>query len=207
MLKNFETRFPEEKWTPTFFESAEVRKALCDLKHRNKGDVEKKVRRFLDQLSDMSVDEWLGGRLKCARDKDAGAPVKDSFLKEVGIGEKGRDDVLRSVGFFDRVPIDRHERRFQIRTGIFHYCSGWDADPESDVSYRISLANFCRRYLKGIKINNLDLGENPGILDGIIFTFCSVEDHNICGDKPDCPHCILAENKACLLDMLRSARV
>jgi len=207
LLEKFKTQFPEERWKPTFFESAEVKKALSDLKHRNTGDVGKKVQSFLDQLSEMSVDEWLRGRLKHAREKDAGARVKDGFLKEVGIGEKGRDDVLRTVGFFDRVPIDRHERRFQIRTGIFHYCSEWDADPESDISYRISLANFCSRYLKGVKVKNLDMGKNPGILDGIIFNFCSNKRHNICGDKPNCQRCILAEHKACLLDMLKTVRV
>jgi hypothetical protein len=39
------------------------------------------------------------------------------------LGEKGRDNYLRDFGYWDRIPMDRHEMRFIIRTGIYHACS------------------------------------------------------------------------------------
>jgi hypothetical protein len=39
------------------------------------------------------------------------------------LGEKGRDNYLRDFGYFKRIPIDIHERRFLIRSGIYHTCS------------------------------------------------------------------------------------
>ena len=36
------------------------------------------------------------------------------------LGEKGRDNYLRDFGYWDRIPIDIHEMRFIIRSGIYH---------------------------------------------------------------------------------------
>lgn len=37
------------------------------------------------------------------------------------LGDKGRDNYLRDFGYFKRAPLDRHEWRFIVRTGIYHH--------------------------------------------------------------------------------------
>jgi hypothetical protein len=104
------------------------------------------------------------------------------------LGEKGRDNYLRDFGYWDRIPIDRHEMRFMIRTGIYHVFSVRDKnDPleTGDV------------YLGGKPIEKIELNNAPGIVDIFIWSYCSKERYAICGSTPRCHDCQLSDS--CLL--------
>ncbi len=115
------------------------------------------------------------------------------FRKIRGLGFKGACDTLRSLGYFDLVPIDIHERRFQIRTGIIYYAPS-SLDPKEEKYYVTALREFCKRNLKGVKIfKGIDLGEAPGVVDWIIWylscTRTSRYCKGVCTAKPKCNIC------------------
>ena len=119
---------------------------------------------------------------------------KPECLKGVkGIGLKGACDIVRTLGYFDVAPIDIHEKRFLLRTGIVCRYGPASFDPRNEISYLIALRNFCREELSGEKILGIDLGEAPGIVDVAIWCFCSEEEEgmNICGNEPSCDECPL----------------
>jgi len=119
------------------------------------------------------------------------------------LGEKGRDNYLRDFGYWDRIPMDRHEMRFTIRTGIYHACSIEDKnDPLQKSSLHDALTRFCSQYLKGEITEEIDLGDAPGIVDIFIWSYCGKERYNICGSTPKCEECNLKE--ACLYALTKS---
>jgi len=70
--------------------------------------------------------------------------------RTIVLGEKGRDNYLRDFGYWDRIPMDRHEMRFIVRTGIYHACSvKVRSDPLQKASLHDALTRFCSDYLKG----------------------------------------------------------
>lgn len=108
------------------------------------------------------------------------------------LGEKGRDNYLRDFGYYDRIPIDVHEMRFIIRTGIYHACSSInmsDCLKKSDL--QDALRRFCNNHLKGFMVEGIDLGNMPGITDLFIWSFCAEDRYNICGTTPKCEICKL----------------
>jgi hypothetical protein len=119
------------------------------------------------------------------------------------MGPKSDDDFLKEHGFFDRVPIDVHSKRFLFRTGILHFYAKTKRQNPSDVfstdyskQYKIfqdALVTFCSDFLNGIKIENFNLGKNPGIVDLIIWRHCGTSAEygckNICGAQPRCSQC------------------
>jgi len=114
------------------------------------------------------------------------------------LGEKGRDNYLRDFGYWDRIPIDRHEMRFMIRTGIYHVFSVRDEnDPLEKRSFQHSLAFFCDVYLRGKPIEGIELSNAPGIVDIFIWSYCAKERYAICGSTPRCHNCQLSDS--CLL--------
>jgi len=114
------------------------------------------------------------------------------------LGEKGRDNYLRDFGYWDRIPIDRHEIRFMIRTGIYHVFYVRDKnDPLGKGSLQHSLAFFCDVYLGGKPIEGIELSKAPGIVDIFIWSYCSKERYAICGSTPRCHDCQLGDS--CLL--------
>lgn len=118
------------------------------------------------------------------------------------LGEKGRDEYLRDFGYWDRIPIDRHEMRFIIRSGIYHACSvGSENDPLEKSSLHDALTRFGSVYLKGKVIEGIELDNAPGIVDIFIWSFCA--EYNICGSTPKCNECNL--NKVCLYALTNSA--
>lgn len=118
------------------------------------------------------------------------------------LGEKGRDNYLRDFGYWKRVPMDRHEMRFIVRTGIYHACSiKNNADPLQKASLHDALFNFCSNYLKGYEIDEIDLGNAPGIVDIFIWSYCGKERYNICGSSPKCDICNL--NSVCLYGLTK----
>jgi hypothetical protein len=119
------------------------------------------------------------------------------------LGEKGRDNYLRDFGYYDRIPIDRHQKRFIVRTGIYHICSIKEkSDLLQNNHLHDALTRFCSEYLKGYRVNRIDFGDAPGILDIFIWTYCSEERYNICGSSPNCSECKLDD--FCLFSLLQT---
>ena len=118
------------------------------------------------------------------------------------LGEKGRDNYLRDFGYWDRIPMDRHEIRFILRSGIYHACSeNNNNDPLEKSSLHNALANLCSNYFKAFSINGIDLGNAPGIVDVFIWWFSAKEEnYNICGSVPNCIKCPL--NNVCLYSII-----
>lgn len=120
------------------------------------------------------------------------------------LGEKGRDNYLRDFGYWDRIPMDRHEMRFIIRTGIYHTCSVKDKnDPLEKGSLHDALTRFCSAYLKGKQVEGIDLDNAPGIVDLFIWSYSAEKRYNICGNSPKCEECKL--NGMCLYALIKSA--
>lgn len=108
------------------------------------------------------------------------------------LGEKGRDNYLRDFGYWDRIPMDRHEMRFIIRSGIYHACSSIDkSDPLEKRDLHDALNRFCAKYLKNHLVEGIDLGNAPGIVDIFIWSFSAEDRYNICVATPKCEKCNL----------------
>lgn len=119
------------------------------------------------------------------------------------LGEKGRDNYLRDFGYWDRIPRDRHEMRFIIRSGIYHVCSHKDkSDHLEKNDLHDALTRFCTNYLKGYMVEGIELGSAPGIVDIFIWSFSAEGRYNICGGTPECEKCNL--NGACLYALTNS---
>lgn len=117
--------------------------------------------------------------------------------KTMVLGEKGRDNYLRDFGYWDRIPIDRHEMRFIVRSGIYHACSSIKkSDPLEKSHLQDALKEFCAKYLKDYKVEDIKLGSAPGIVDIFIWSFSAENRYNICGTIPNCKNCPL--NGVCL---------
>lgn len=122
------------------------------------------------------------------------------------LGEKGRDNYLRDFGYWDRIPIDRHEMRFVLRTGIYHlFSAGGKNDPLEKGSLHDALSLFCSVALSGKMVEGIDLGKVPGIVDIFIWSYCSKERYNICGSTPKCEICQL--KGSCLFAQINIQRL
>lgn len=119
------------------------------------------------------------------------------------LGDKGRDNYLRDFGYFDRAPLDRHEWRFIVRTGIFHHHAKKDeSDPQDRDDLQSALVNFCNNQLAGFELEEindclgqrLDLGKNAGMVDLFIWSYNANERYHICGKNPQCHRCILSDS-------------
>jgi len=141
-----------------------------------------KIKTLTDQLRESSIKDWTQNLYRLA--------MKD---KTAILGEKGRDNYLRDFGYFDRIPMDRHEMRFIVRTGIYHACSPQgESDPLEKRNLQKALVNFCKEYLANEKIGGVDLREAPGLVDLFVWYYCSKEKYNICGKVPSCGKCLLS---------------
>lgn len=119
------------------------------------------------------------------------------------LGEKGRDNYLRDFGYWDRIPIDIHEMRFIIRSGIYHTFSSIDkSDHLRKSDLQDALTRFCRKCLNGYSVEGIDLGTAPGIVDTFIWSFSAIDIYNICGVTPKCEKCNLCD--ACLYSLANS---
>jgi len=108
------------------------------------------------------------------------------------LGEKGRDNYLRDFGHWDRIPIDRHEMRFIIRTGIYHACSRNEKSDHLEKSdLQDALTRFCTKFLNGYQVQAIELGNAAGIVDVFIWSFSAEDRYNICGATPKCKKCNL----------------
>lgn len=117
--------------------------------------------------------------------------------KKALLGDKGIDHYLRDFGFFDIAPIDLHEKRFIIRTGIFHaFSTQGKQDPLDYDSLQDALTTFCLFHLKGKIFQGIDLGSAPGIVDLFIWFYSADKKYERCGSTPNCAECNL--NDVCL---------
>jgi hypothetical protein len=121
--------------------------------------------------------------------------------KTIILGEKGRDNYLRDFGFWRRIPMDRHEMRFIIRTGMYHVTMP-TYDPLKKGDMHNVLTNFCSKYLIGFNVEGIDLSHSPGVLDMFIWNYCAKLRFNICGSKPKCEKCRM--NNVCLYGQFRN---
>jgi len=100
-----------------------------------------------------------------------------------GFGRKSAESVLRDVGYFDRVPIDRHERRFQLRTGIALIYAPLNKDPAQPEFYAEALARYCKENLKNIELSGVSLELAPGAVDWAIWVFsCDKKEAKTAGE-------------------------
>ena len=150
-----------------------------------RSNIIRKVDSFLAQLGDRSLLEWVQDRYNMRA-------KRDPFLKEIMFGEKGVDLLLRDCGYFDRIPIDIHEQRFLVRTGVFQRYSE-RGDPLRKADFHHALTAFCRNELEGVKFESLSLEGAPGVVDWAIWYFCAKEWGDICGERPRCNMCPLVE--------------
>jgi len=127
---------------------------------------------------------------------------------------KSKNIFLRDIGKFEFVPIDIHEKRFLIRTGIFQYYLGKKIDgaiindPFDDTQIEKALKQFSKDFLTGEKIEGYELADNPGIVDMFIWYHCAKKKEKngkniggagICGKNPRCNRCPL--KNVCLTGM------
>jgi len=104
--------------------------------------------------------------------------------------------MLRDLSYFDRVPIDRHERRFLLRTGIALLYTSGEKDPLDYDFYSEALSRYCKQELRGVAVDVDGISvplDKPGIVDWIIWYFsCEREVEEckaICTSKPRCNEC------------------
>jgi hypothetical protein len=173
-----------------FLRTSKCEELLREFSNKRNNLVER-VKKILIQLEGTSLRDWLKKRYDSRG-------TSDRSLKEINFGDKGIDTLLRDCGYFDRIPIDIHERRFQVRTGIFVYYSP-NCNPAGSNEYQEyheALTSFSRHELTGLKLSEYTLDRAPGIVDWAIWYFCSKKHGNICGDTPRCDICPL--NHVCL---------
>ena len=167
---------------------------------------ERKILQFLKALEGLSKELKLWSeseRLKRFKDK-----LEEILEEKAKIGKKGIDNLLRDCGFFDRVPIDIHEQRFLLRTGIFHkYALRKKSDPTDHNHLADAMKNFCNEQLAELEINGISLSDSPGIVDLIIWYFSQEKTEKeislgICAKIPQCEKCPL--RNACLFSKLHA---
>ena len=163
-----------------------------------------------------SLRKWIKELYKLVNE-EAGWKSHEYFKGIKGLGFKGVNLLLRDMGFFDMVPIDIHERRFLLRTGIALCYGSPSGDPASLEYYIEALRSFCKECLEDFKLKDLfknitevpreyeTLSKAPGIVDWIIWYFAcerEVEEcKNICSSKPKCSLCPIRD--LCLYSSLK----
>jgi hypothetical protein len=166
------------------------------------------VKYSIFKIAKQKAKEWLEKLL-------GGYPTLKDFTEELYrlrkkgknglLRDKGADHYLRDVGYWDIIPIDVHEKRFLVRTGIYHTFSVIGRqDPLADSSLQDALNRFCSVYLKGKTVEGVDLGSAPGIVDLFIWSYCSDDRYKICGSTPRCDECVLED--ACLFGIANIQR-
>ena len=151
------------------------------------------LRAFKNAISKAgSLKKWVDEIYECVRSR--GSWKSHEYFEGIkGIGSKGINLLLRDMGYFDRVPIDIHERRFLLRTGIALYYGPSSRDPASSEFYSEALTRFCEENLKSVKIKGIPLDKSPGIVDLIVWHFaCEREVESckkVCSSRPRCNIC------------------
>lgn len=153
-----------------------------------------KISRFLIAIEDLNdkLRQWP----KSERLEKFEKEFKKILELKAKIGRKGCDNILRDCGFLKCIPIDVHEQRFLIRTGIFHKYAINGADPTDYDHLANSMSNFSKCELRKIDVNGIRLSEAPGLVDLIIWYFSQEKSKKelslgICAKQPQCKNCPL----------------
>lgn len=126
----------------------------------------KKLQKILNYLKNNSLDKWI---IELHKGND----------KIPHIGLKSDDDFLKSHGFFEHIPIDRHTQRFLFRTGIIYWYLKENNDDimillqgsyiQKYKLFQKIITKFCETYCSDIYISSpigkLNLAKNKGIFD------------------------------------------
>jgi endonuclease III len=198
ITENVRKKLEEKNWRDLLKEK-EIDAFLSNI-YKRKGIMDEakiKISKFLKSLENLELElkRWTENeRLENFKLKF------QSLLDEAGIGRKGRDNILRDCGYIECIPIDIHEQRFLIRTGIFHrYSTLENSDPTDYHHLANALRNFCKKELNGLKIDDINLADAPGVVDMIIWYFSQERTKQeislkICAKRPRCNECPLREN-------------
>jgi len=173
------------------------------------GMSDRKIQRLteiLQHLKSSSIDDWI---IELHED--------NNHIPRMGL--KSDDDFLKTHGFYEHIPVDRHTQRFLFRTGIIRWYLKRNNDDVLTLfagayegKYRLFqkiVVAFCKKFCSDVYIQTpngeLRLAENPGILDIVIWRHCGENENlgcrNICGNRPKCNECVL--KGACLWYILR----
>jgi endonuclease III len=165
-----------------------------------------KLTEILQYLKSNSISDWI-----------IGLHEGNNHIPRMGL--KSDDDFLKSHGFYEHIPVDRHTQRFLFRTGIIHWYLKRNNDDvltlfagayeEKYKLFQKIIATFCKKFCDNVYIpipnGELRLAENPGVLDIVIWRHCGEDENlgcrNICGNRPACNECVF--KKTCLWYMLR----
>jgi len=182
------------------FKTDEGKRKLLDIVNRyattNRKKAVEKTSKLVEILVDrgFTIKDWTNHLYDLARNR-----------KREILGDKGRDNYLRDFGYFDRAPLDRHEWRFIVRTGIFHHhATVKESDPQDRDHLQAALVNFCNKQLRGFEVSEindcfglrLDLGKSAGMVDLFIWSYNADERYHTCGKQPHCHRCSL--NGSCM---------
>ncbi len=177
--------------------------AIYTRKRRNSKlykEAKTKILRFLKRLGDLESE--LSRLAESERLKLFEERFENILEDDAKIGRKGRDNLLRDCGFLNHIPIDIHENRFLLRTGIFHkYASLNESDPTDYDHLANAMRRFCEKELKTLKVNGISLSDAPGLVDLIVWYFSQEKTEQeislgICAKTPLCEKCPL--NNICL---------
>ncbi len=137
-----------DEFRDKFWETLKKQKKFKSIRNFKKKEKYDEISTWLKESDDMKD---IRGWLEKGHKSIIGEGDREKALNEVfGKGQKGKNLLLRDVGYFDCVPIDTHERRFVIRTGIFHIYkpeTGETHDPFDDEHIQKSIVQFCKNYL------------------------------------------------------------
>lgn len=198
--KKYERQFGlyHRKFGDEGFRKREGKKKLLDIVNRFATSNRKKTVQKASSLIEILIDRnstlraWTENLYNLAKNG-----------KTQILGDKGRDNYLRDFGYFDRAPLDRHEWRFIVRTGIFHHhAKREESDPQDRDHLQSALVNFCNNQLSGFEVGEineclgqrLDLGKCGGMVDLFIWSYNADERYRICGKVPQCHRCILSDS-------------
>jgi len=179
--EEFEEKIKENNWTAEYFLKEEGKDILKKaLKKYYKKSADKQYDNLCEflfrKIENSNIIKWIEMALKNA-----------NIRKKVFNGYKSWMIFLRDAYDFKYIPIDIHERRFQTRTGIFHYYLGKRVhDPGNKKHYQRALKNFAKDFLSDIIIKDYNLGEKPGLVDKFIWLHCANKAKNICAKEPKC---------------------
>jgi len=186
-----------------FFRTTKGKQMLIDIIRKvsfQKKSAENKIRVLLEELKEKSLKDWT---------KNLHTLSQNGKGNEI-LGPKGRDIYLRDMGYLDRVPMDIHEMRFIIRTGIYHLCSKDMFDPLEKDDLQNAIVNFCKEYLPGLNVLGIELSKSPGIVDLIIWYHCAdpPDGFSVCAVEPKCleseNNCLLS--RGCLFFTMRTGK-
>ncbi len=135
---------------------------------------------------------------------------KHEYFKGIkGLGRKSVELILRDMGYFDRIPVDIHERRFTLRTGIALIYGPSNKDPIQPEFYSEALKRYCKENLRDIELEGISLESAPGILDWAIWYFsCEKESKDcraICSSNPKCDKCPIRD--MCLYGRIHQEKI